>query len=194
MPRGGARKGAGRKPKNPKPQAAAPEAESAPVGRPSKFDHAFVPQAEKLAALGATDIEVADFFGINVRTLYAWKNEHSEFSQALKVGKSTADDRVERSLFQRAIGYEQDDVKIFMPANAPAPVYAPYRAKVAPDTTAAIFWLKNRRPDLWRDRSDITVRREVSDLTDAELAAIATGRSPGVAEPTQRPDEPDRIH
>jgi hypothetical protein len=64
-------------------------------------------------------------------------------------GKEAADDRVERSLYQRAIGYEYDAVKIFN-ANG-TPMIVPYRAVMPPDTTAMIFWLKNRRPVRWRD-------------------------------------------
>lgn len=122
-----------------------------PAGRPTSYKPEFARQATKLSELGATDQEVADFFEVDVRTIYRWKHDHDEFCQALKAGKDIADDRVERSLYQRAIGYEQEEVKIFMPANANAPVYAPYRAKIAPDTTAAIFWLKNRRGEDWRD-------------------------------------------
>lgn len=125
-----------------------------PGGRPSEYTDVTATQAEKLALLGATDQEIADFFGVDVRTIYRWKLDHSEFCQALKSGKEVSDERVERSLYQRAIGYEQDDVKIFMPANAEAPVYAPYRARIAPDTTAAIFWLKNRRSQDWRDKRE----------------------------------------
>lgn len=122
-----------------------------PGGRPSEYQPEYARQAEKLAQLGATDQEVADFFEIDVRTVYRWKHDHDEFCQALKAGKDIADDRVERSLYQKAIGYEQDEVKIFMPGGASEPVYAPFRAKIAPDTTAAIFWLKNRRGEQWRD-------------------------------------------
>lgn len=129
------------------------EEEASKMGRPSKYQAKFAEQAQKLCQLGATDQEIADFFEVDVRTIYRWKADHDDFCQSLKAGKEIADERVERSLFQKAIGYEQDEVKIFMPANAPSPVYAPYRAKVAPDTTAAIFWLKNRRPDLWRDKA-----------------------------------------
>jgi len=124
-------------------------------GRPTKYDPDFARQALKLAELGATDQEMADFFEVEVRTLYRWKHDHDEFCQSLKTGKEVADERVERSLYQRAIGYEQEEVKIFMPANAEAPVYAPFRAKIAPDTTAAIFWLKNRRKNDWRDKQEI---------------------------------------
>lgn len=121
-------------------------------GRPSSYKPEYAEQARKVCTLGATDQEIADFFEVDVRTVYRWKIDHDDFCQALMVGKSVADDRVERSLFQKAIGYEQDEVKIFMPANAEAPVYAPYRAKIAPDTTACIFWLKNRKREEWRDK------------------------------------------
>lgn len=124
------------------------------MARPTKYDPKFAKQVKHLAQLGATDQEVADFLDVEVRTVYRWKHDHDEFCQALKTGKDVADERVERSLYQRAIGYEQEEVKIFMPANAEKPVYAPFRAKVAPDTTAAIFWLKNRRSQDWRDKQE----------------------------------------
>lgn len=126
-----------------------------PAGRPTSYEPEFAPQATKLAALGATDIEVADFFEVNVRTIYRWKHDYPEFCHALNVGKEKADERVVNSLYQKAVGYEQDAVKIFMPANADEPVYADYREKIAPDTTAAIFWLKNRRPSEWRDKTEV---------------------------------------
>jgi hypothetical protein len=122
-------------------------------GRPSKYQPDYAKQAEKLCLLGATDQEIADFFEVEVRTVYRWKGQFPEFCQALKAGKDQADERVERSLYQQAIGYEQDEVKIFMPAGAEGPVYAPFRAKVAPNVTAAIFWLKNRRGSEWRDKT-----------------------------------------
>lgn len=126
-----------------------------PAGRPTDYKEEFVKQAAKLSELGATDMEFADFFEVDVRTIYRWKHDHDDFCQAIKVGKEVADSRVERSLYQKAIGYEQDEVKIFMPGGAEEPVYAPFTAKIAPDTTAAIFWLKNRRSQEWRDKSTV---------------------------------------
>lgn len=142
-------------------------------GRPSSYQKGFASQARKICELGATDQEIADFFEVDVRTIYRWKHDHDEFCQALKAGKDIADERVERSLYQKAIGYEQDEVKIFMPAQAKAPVYAPYRAKIAPDTTAAIFWLKNRRSQDWRDKvetqhsGEVTVNKVVREFVDS---------------------------
>lgn len=119
------------------------------MGRPSKFEEAFIAQAEKLCKLGATDMEIADFFEVDVRTLYRWKAEHPEFCQALKAGKDVADERVERSLYARANGYEHDEVDIRVVDKEI--VQTPIRKYYPPDTTAAIFWLKNRRPEQWRE-------------------------------------------
>lgn len=132
------------------------------MARPTAYKAVYATSAKKLAGLGATDIEIADFFDVDVRTVYRWKHAHPAFCQALNVGKDKADERVINSLFMRAVGYEQDAVKIFMPANAKEPVYAEYREKIAPDTTAAIFWLKNRQPAEWRDKQDVEHSGEVS--------------------------------
>lgn len=119
-------------------------------GRPPKFRPEFIAQAEKLCRLGATDLDIADFFEVDVRTIYRWKNGDEGFCQALKSGKEASDDRVERSLYARATGYTFDAVKVFQ--HLGGPVIVPYREHLPPDTTAAIFWLKNRRPDEWRDK------------------------------------------
>lgn len=124
-----------------------------PGGRPTKYKPEFAKQAVPLCEHGFTDQELADFFEVNIATLYRWKAAHPEFRDAIKNAGEIADDRVERSLYQKAIGYEQDAVKVFMPAGASDPVYAPIRERVAADTTAAIFWLKNRRKEQWRDTS-----------------------------------------
>ncbi len=147
-----------------------------PGGRPSSFKPEYVAQVRKLCEFGATDVEIADFFGISDRTVYRWQIEYPEFCQALKAGKEAVDDRIERSLLHRASGYSHEAVKIFMPAGASDPVYAPYREHFPPDTTAAIFWLKNRRPDVWRDKTinEHTGKDgapiKVEDVTDKQRA------------------------
>lgn len=122
-----------------------------PGGRPSSYREEYAGQALKLCRLGAKDKELADFFGVSEQTVNAWKEAHPDFLESLKEGKERADAEVADKLFHRARGYSHEAVKIFMPAGANEPVYAPYTEHYAPDTTAAIFWLKNRRPDLWRD-------------------------------------------
>jgi hypothetical protein len=154
-------------------------------GRPTSYRPEFAVQAEKLCALGATDDDLADFFETSTRTIYRWQTQFEEFCQALRAGKAPADERVERSLFHRAVGYRHEAVKIFMPAGAKEPVYAEYVEQVPPDTTAAIFWLKNRRPDLWRDRVQnehsgpdggpiqTSSKLDISGLSDEQLKALA---------------------
>lgn len=134
------------------------------MGRPSKYKAAFVKQAKKLAELGATDRDAAEFFEVSEATLNRWKQAHPEFCASLKVGKAAADDRVEQSLYRKATGYTFDAVKIFMPAGADKPVYAEYVEHVPPSDTACIFWLKNRRPEEWRDKPD--------GPSDDELAGV----------------------
>lgn len=123
------------------------------MGRPTKFDAKFVRVAEKMCALGATDAELAEAFDVDVRTILRWRAEKPEFCRALKTGKAVSDDRVERSLFQRAVGYEIESEKVF--CNASGEVT---RAKIVehtpPDVTACIFWLKNRRKEEWRDKTE----------------------------------------
>lgn len=140
-------------------------------GRPSDFKPEYVEQAKKLCKLGATDVEIADFFEVAVSTLAKWKNDSLEFSDALKAGKEPADERVERSLYHKAIGYSYDAVKILQYEGNP--VVIPYREHVPPDTTACIFWLKNRRRDQWRDiqRIEHGEAGEFDRLADEEVMA-----------------------
>jgi hypothetical protein len=132
------------------------------TGRPSDYRDEFATQAEKLAKLGATDMEVADFFEVSVRTINRWKITQSAFCQALKEGKEEADAKVVRSLFQRATGFEHDSVKVSFDKEG-TPQYAPFREFVVPDTTACIFWLKNRKKDEWREKSEVEVTGNLAE-------------------------------
>ncbi len=148
MSRGGSRKGAGRKKRLPEQ----PDDPSPKRGAPSSYKPEFVEQARKLCALGATDVDLGDFFGVRRQTIWDWGLRHEDFADALKAGKAAADERVARSLYHRAVGYTFDSEKVFQFQGAV--VRAPIREHVPPDTTAAIFWLKNRRKDEWRDRQE----------------------------------------
>lgn len=137
-----------------------------PAGRPSKYRPEFAEQAEKLCKLGATDADLADFFGVNTTTIWRWQSQFPEFCNALKVAKEEADARVERSLYQRATGYTFSSEKVFQFQGKV--VRTPVVEHCPPDTTAMIFWLKNRKPDEWRDARDVNVRR-FDQMSEEEL-------------------------
>ena len=122
-------------------------------GRPSPYKPEFCAIARKMCELGATDEDLAEAFGVSDRTIQSWQVTHEDFSAAVAVGKSAADNLVERRFYNRAVGYSYDTVKVFQ--HHGEPVVVPYREHVPPDTAAAIFWLKNRRRDRWRDRHDV---------------------------------------
>lgn len=126
--------------------------ESRGMGRPSNYRDEYAGQAEKLCKLGATDRELGDFFGVSEQTINAWKKAHPAFLEALKRGKECADAEVAEKLFRRATGYSHPAVKIFANPSSGDVLREEYTEHYPPDTTAAIFWLKNRRPDLWRDK------------------------------------------
>lgn len=144
-------------------------------GRPTTYKPEYVEQVQKLSALGAIDVDIADFFKVSLTTLGTWNTKYPEFRAAQKMGKEAANDRVEKSLYHKAVGYTYDAVKIFPPrGKSKKPLIVPYREHVPPETLAGIFWLKNRRSDEWRDRHDHThggTIKHQSGMTAAEMLA-----------------------
>lgn len=138
----------------------------AKVGRPTAYKKEYNEQVTKLCRLGATDIEIADFFEVSESTLNLWKKKHPQFSESIKKGKEISDMEVANSLYNRAKGYEYETVKVFQFQGEP--VIVPVIEKVAPDTGAAMAWLKNRRPKEWRDKQDIeaniTINKGLEDF------------------------------
>lgn len=127
-------------------------------GRKSEYRPEYAKQALKLCLMGATDKDLAEFFGVTVRTINRWKKDKIEFMSSLKKGKDEADANVASMLYHRATGYSHPDVHI-----------SNYKGKITvteltkhypPDTTAAIFWLKNRQPDKWREKHEVDVKVE----------------------------------
>lgn len=140
------------------------------MARPTMYRAEYAEQALKLCRLGATDKELGDFFGVSEQTINAWKTAHPAFLESLKAGKGMADAEVADKLFKRATGYEHPAVKIVANANTGQEHVVQYTERYPPDTTAAIFWLKNRRPDVWRDKTEQDVSVKVN--LASELAAL----------------------
>lgn len=168
------------------------------AGRPTKYSPEYPEKARKLFESGSTEREVAEFFRVHESTLRNWAAEYPEFFLALKVGKAMADDRVEQSLYRRAVGYEHDAVKILMTKEG-AVYREAYIERYPPDTVAGIFWLKNRRPEQWRDvkaveHTGAVTHRHVHELSDEALLAIATGSGAGTANEAPSETEPSGVH
>ena len=122
-------------------------------GRPTKYDsERMLAAASRACALGATDADLAVILGVDVSTISKWKLDHPEFSEALKDAKTAADEAVEKSLYQRALGYSHEAVKIFNDDGSPLVV--PYTEHYPPSEVACIFWLKNRQRGRWRDKQE----------------------------------------
>jgi len=107
---------------------------------------------------GLTDEQIAHNIGIARTTLYDWKNKYPNITDSLKRGKEVIDRQVENALLKRALGYEYEEEKIIREKNANGKDVMKreiFKRKAQPDTTAQIFWLKNRKPKEWRDKQDI---------------------------------------
>lgn len=115
-------------------------------GRPTKYKPEYDEKSRKLCLLGATDRQMADFFGVDERTINRWKHDFPSFCQSIKTAKIEADSDVAKSLFDSA-----------MDGN----------------TTAQIFWLKNRQPLYWRDKQEIITTKDW-ELGLAEIVRIVS--------------------
>lgn len=115
-------------------------------GRKSEYRIEYADQALKLCLLGATDKELSEFFSVSEQTLNKWKKDYPEFLESLKKGKNIADANVASRLYNRAIGYNCKATK-FATSNGKITDSKEFIEHYPPDTTAAIFWLKNRQPE-----------------------------------------------
>ena len=130
-------------------------------GRPSKYKKEYNKQVRKLCLLGATDVEIANFFEVDVSTINNWKIEYPKFFESIKEGKEMADAEVANKLYHRALGYEHIDTK-FATFEGKITDTKEYIKHYAPDPTAAIFWLKNRQSAKWRDKQEVEHSGEIN--------------------------------
>lgn len=114
---------------------------------------------ESWARNGLTDEQIAHNIGITAKTLYEWKNKYSEICESLKKGKEVVDILVENALLKRALGYQYEEVSEKYETGIMTERKVT-KKEVVPDTTAQIFWLKNRKPEDWRDKRESNIRDE----------------------------------
>ena len=119
-------------------------------GRPTKYKEEYNEQARKHCLLGATDVQLGEFFGVDESTINVWKHKHPKFQESINKGKYIADEEVAEALNHRARGYSHPEDKFFLHNGK---VITQRTTKhYPPDTAAAFIWLKNRAG--WKDKQE----------------------------------------
>lgn len=127
---------------------------------------------EGMARDGLTDEQIAHNIGIARGTLYTWKNRFNDIDDALKRGKEVIDRQVENALLKRALGFEYEETKKIQEKDANGKDrmrIEKFTKTMAPDTGAIAFWLKNRKPEQWRDKHEVQHSGEMSVINREEL-------------------------
>lgn len=136
-------------------------------------------EVEGWARDGLTDEQIAKNLGISKASLENYKNQYLDFLDTLKRGKEVVDREVENALLKNALGYETEEITEEYDAKGRLISSKRIKKKVAPNTTAQIFWLKNRKPADWRDKKDVDVAGEIKtqnsfeNLTTEQLLEIS---------------------
>lgn len=148
---------------------------------PSKYNPAYHDDwAWSLAIKGATNDEIADAFGITVRTFIRWKQQFPSLEEAVTQGKDIADAKVEKSLYQRAIGYQVTDEERTIEMDPRTGEQRPAKVKktiknIVPDTMACMYWLNNRKRTHWSQRQEVALSAG-DDTEDVVIYLPANGR------------------
>lgn len=178
------------------------------MGRPSVYDPVFCVKAAELCHKGATNIDLADAFAVDVRTIVRWQVEHEDFCLATRVGKEFTDDRVERSLLERATGaswietqaIKLKEVRINLETKerteSERVEIVKLQQSAPPDTQAAFIWLSNRRGKQWKQKQEIehTGQVTLATLVETSMRAIEgqmVDVTPRLEQPVSTPLEDD---
>lgn len=138
--------------------------------RKPKYREEYAEQAKKLCALGATNEDLAEFFGITRTSIDNWINDKPDFGEAVRAGRELPDDHTEASLYRRGQGVTTREMRTTFGGDGNVKEQVEITKEHPPDTTACIFWLKNRRG--WRDKQDVdhNHRINVVEVSDEEVA------------------------
>lgn len=134
-----------------------------------KYEYWITPEGllkiEGWARDGLTDEQIAQNMGISYSTLRSWRDKFSAVSAVLKKGKEVVDRQVENALLRRALGYEYNEVKEKYEYGK-ITERTVTKKEVVPDVTAQIFWLKNRKPEKWRDKPEYEDHSAIDKLDE----------------------------
>ena len=117
---------------------------------------------------GLTDEQIAKNIGISRASLYEWKKKEVDIFDALKKGKEVIDFEVENALLKRALGYEYEEETY-----ENGILTKKVKKQVPPDTTAQIFWLKNRKKEQWREKAEVVKTDEDLQNINKNISNIA---------------------
>ncbi len=140
----------------------------------AKYEYWLTPEGllliEAWARDGLTDEQIAHNMGVAYSTLRVWRDKYPALSAALKRGKEVVDIQVENALLKRALGYQYKEVKTeeYRVKDGPVKNVTTTIKEVVPDTTAQIFWLKNRKPEVWRDKQNVELSGEIKTTNPYE--------------------------
>jgi len=134
-----------------------------------EFDEAVCERVKNYCLLGASNHQIAEFLGISASSFPNYCERFPQLREALRAGRTEADATVAKSLFRRATGYSQPAIRIFRQRVVQSmncsdsssetiteyeTVTVPYYEHYPPDVSACVFWLKNRHPEMWRDKDN----------------------------------------
>ena len=127
-----------------------------PVGRPTLFRPEMIDKAREYVRAGFTREDIAVQFGVSVSQVYEWQAKNPKFAEALSQERVIADTAVASALYQRATGQTRKTTrKVVTAADGTQEVHETYET-LPPDVHAARYWLNNRAPKVWRERSEVT--------------------------------------
>ena len=149
-------------------------------GRPSRFNESLAESILALAAAGDTEAEIANKVGVSLRSILNWKGKHPDFLRAMQESKSIADDLVEATLFQLAVGgHRLPKLKVVYDQDAKEFKTHTSLEILAPDARACEFWLRNRRPAEWRSSPpEVSEEEEGAEAIDVEWKVEILGDKP----------------
>lgn len=146
------------------------------AGRKPDYHPACDEMATRFCLLGAKEDELAECLGVSERTVKNWMHKYPTFLAAVRAGRAEADARVANSLYRRANGYKHSAEKVFLSKDGKI-IRAEYTEHYPPDAASMIFWLKNRRRDLWRDTPPVLVQNNNSQVVTVGTDPVQIGQN-----------------
>ena len=136
------------------------------MGVPTKLTPKKAEKACEMAKKGATHPEVAEVLGVSEKTIYNWQRNNEDFLLAYREARAHANEAVEAALFKKATGYKKKIEKSAWSKERDDFVKDITEVEVEPDVNAIKFFLTNRDPDRWKEKSEVKTENEIKTITE----------------------------